>query len=117
MAVKNMNALHVQGETSEMKWEFSESLSGAGNGSTVIIPRGLNIGVMVTVIPGGGATAKAQLTTDSIEDVQVEAATVTWSDWDLGAVSSTMSDIGAPATAFRLVQVGTGTATIKAVAQ
>ena len=116
MAIIQMDKEGVQGETGEYAWEASESLAAAGNGSAIIMPRGI-AGASVTVISDGAASAKVQATTSKINDVTQEKATVKWVDWDAGAVLVNTQDYVMPCTAIRLVQAGAGATSILVHAQ
>lgn len=116
MAILSMTQVPVQGEASDLAWQASDALAGAGNGKAIIIPDGVNT-VAVTVVPSGGASAKVQATTDLINLVEQESASVVWVDWDAGLVSANTQDYCVPVTAIRLVQSGAGASTLSVRAQ
>jgi hypothetical protein len=115
MAILSMTQVPVQGEASELAWEAEDSLAGAGNGKAIIVPDGVNQLAVTLAITSG--SAKVQTTTDKINAVEQEKATVTWVDWDAGEVSATRADVCAPVTALRLVQTTAGATALKVRAQ
>ena len=83
-------------------WEYSEELTSAVNGDTVIIPEDVkNIAVTLVITAGSG---KVQTTTDLLDTV-LSGTGVTWVDWDKGLVSLTTQDTVFPVTAHRVVNV------------
>ena len=116
MSIARMERVPVDGEASELAWQYEDSLSGAGNGAAIIIPDGVNK-ISVTAIPAGGCSVKVQATTDKINDVEQEKATVDWVDWDIGLSATTAQDVSDPCTAIRLVQSGAGSSELKVRAQ
>jgi len=109
MAIINMTAAGVKGERDELKWEADQDLDAAGNGSAIILPRGIN-GASVTVVSDGAASAKVQASTSALADI--DKATAVWVDWDAGAVLVNTQDYVKPCTAIRLVQAGAGATSI-----
>lgn len=97
-----------------VSFETSISLAAAGNSAAVLIPNGVK-DIMVTVVPGGGATGKVQTSTDLV--YTVKEGSVTWVDWSAGAVAATTTGVCYPVTAIRLVQAGAGTAKLLVKAQ
>lgn len=95
--------------------EATLSLSSASNSDWILIPDSVQ-NICVTVIPGGGASAKVQTTTDPIATVK-NGSGITAIDWDAGLVSANTTDIFLPITAIRLVQSGAGTSKITMRAQ
>lgn len=116
MATKEMSVAPAKvGFDKEFAFEAEDSLAAASNGEWILIPKGVRR-ITVTVVPGGGATAKIQTSTDSIEIIK-SGTGITAVDWDAGAVSSTTQDVAYPVTAMRLVQIGAGFAKLSMRAQ
>ena len=81
--------------------EYTETITGAGNGVAVLLPIEIyGVAVTLQIISG---TAKVQSTTDSISNVQ--AGTAQWVDWPAGAVAVTTQDYARAVTALRAVCV------------
>ena len=117
MAIVNMTNVGVKGEKGQFAWEYEDDVSSVTEGDTIIIPGGV-VGIAVTLDIGAACTAKVQTTTDKIQDVINEKATVTWVDWDAGAVIADTQDYCKPVTAIRLVQtIGTNKTKMKLRAQ
>ena len=106
MAIKLMTKVGAEGERNEISWEYEDSKTGAGDGDTIIIPTGID-SIMITLVPSS-ANCKIQTTTDKLGDVQNDKSSVTWVDWPLGNVTSTVQDSLDPVTAIRQV-VNSGT--------
>jgi len=47
----------------------------------------------ISVFPGAGGTAKAQVSISPLSDIRIEAASVNWIDWALGDVAVDSSDV------------------------
>ena len=101
MSVSKMTKTRVsiEDEQAEFSWQFSESLSAPGNGSSVLIPNGA-IGVGVTLVISSGS-GKIQTTTDTLESVY--DGTCVWVDHPDGVVAATFQDYAQGVTAIRQV--------------
>ena len=106
MSIIQPTKVGVQGERDELEWEAEQSLTGAGNGSAIIFPRGIN-GASVTV-KTDGAQVSVESTTNSLKDVEQEKASVTWITWAKGVIVANDQDYVKPVTAIRLVQGNAG---------
>lgn len=116
MAYTNMDVAPVKdGGEKGFGFEYSESLSSAGNGVTVLIPDDIQ-NVTVHVLPAGGASGKVQFTLSDVSIVKIGIG-INWIDWDAGLVSSSETDVLFPVTAIRVVQSGAGTVDLEVRAQ
>lgn len=95
-------------------YEATVSLAAEGQSAAIIIPNGVR-DVMVTVTPGGGATASVQTSTDTL--YVVKESTTTWTNWGAGLVAATTTGVSYPVTAIRLNQAGAGTSKLMVKAQ
>lgn len=93
--------------------EYEETLSTAGNGSSVLIPAGAHNVTVTLSFEGEGASGKVQATTDPVQKVLDDEAT--WVDWPHGEVSDMTQDRTKSVTALRQVCVNPeSTLTIRA---
>ena len=83
---------------------YKEELSAPGNGAWIFIPAGAKAVVCTMSFPGGGS-GKVQTTTDPVLDVKDDVAGITAADWVDGTVMVTTSNVCAPVTAIRQVNV------------
>jgi hypothetical protein len=91
-------------------FEYSDTLSTAGDGDAVIIPTNIK-SIYVSVIPSTDS-CKVQMTTDLLADVEDDPDSVNWFDWSSGTVSSATIENLNPVTAIRQVNTnGTGSGT------
>ena len=115
MAYSEMSvAPALQNNARKFAFEYSETLVAPGNGTSILVPAGVAT-VSVQVDFSNNGTGKVQTTVSSV--AIVKAGTAIWGDWDAGTVSTHYEDVCVPVTAVRLVQVGTGSATISVRAQ
>jgi|WetSurMetagenome_2_1015567.scaffolds.fasta_scaffold13867_2 hypothetical protein len=113
MSVINMTRAGVI-NGNENVWEVEDSLASVTTGNIILIPGGI-IGLSITVSVGGGASAKAQYSTDTLNTIL--NGTPIWLDWPAGAVASNTADRCAPVSAIRLNQTVGGTSKLTARAQ
>jgi hypothetical protein len=111
---KDMQVSPAPGAGGTAAYELEVSLATAGNSEWVIVPRGTDT-VTITVVCTGGATAKIQTSTDTV--YTVKSGTPTPVDWGAGATTGPLTEYTIRVTAWRLVQIGAGTAKAKATAQ
>lgn len=113
MAIINYTAA-AQGSSISGKpiYEAEETLSGAGNGSTIMLADGQGPveSIIVSLIINSGE-GKLQTTASNVTDVKDDNAN--WVDWDQGSVTVTTTDVFYNVTAIRAVNVS-GTIKIEA---
>jgi hypothetical protein len=115
MGYVNMLAAPInEGDQKIVAWEYEQSLSGAGNGDSILIPDEVKQ-ITLTLSFATGATGRVEATTSSI--AKVKAGTAVWVAWDAGVVATTTQDALYPVTAIRAVQVATGTVKLEVRAQ
>jgi hypothetical protein len=114
MAIKNMTRAGVPTNRNEEVWEVEDSLSSVTTGNIILIPGGVK-NLSITVSVAAGASAKAQVSTDTLNTIM--NGSPIWIDWDAGAVSSNTADRCSPVTAIRLNQTVGGTSKITVRAQ
>ena len=102
--------------TGTYAFEYTISLSTPSTSAWVQVPAGVKA-VSVTLSLTGGATAKVQAATDSVYNIDTSSASVIGVDWNYGVCSTNKQDTAQSITAFRLVQISTGTATLYARSQ
>jgi hypothetical protein len=113
MSVINMTRAGVI-NGNENVWEIEDSLASVTTGNIILIPGGI-LGLSITVSVGGGASAKAQYSTDTLNTIL--NGTAIWTDWSAGAVSANTSERCAPISAIRLNQTIAGTSKLSVRAQ
>lgn len=108
MGYKEMNVANVKdgGDVKTKAFEYQETLTGAGNGESVLVPDDIR-NIVATVSFTAGAQGYIQATSDNIDTVKTGSPI--WVTWGAGQVSVTTQDVAIPPTALRMVQVGTGT--------
>lgn len=108
----NMDKVSGLGEKGINSWEYTDSLSGAGDGAYVLIPNWIRSVCVGLIISSG--TGSIQFTLSS--KAKVEAGTANWVTWDYGTVATTTTDVFYPCTAIRQVNA-TGTTVLEVIAR
>ena len=106
MAIVYMNDVSIaryipENQRNTLGYDYSEELSAAGNGDTVIIPETIT-GISVTLEVTAGA-GKIQASTTPVSEIIATEASAVWVDWDNGEVTATTQDRVSPVSALRVV--------------
>lgn len=97
-------------------YEYTISLSTPSTSGWIQVPGGIK-STSMTLTLTGGASAYVQTTTDNVYKIETASATVNGLTWNYGTVSTTKQDTAYSISAFRLIQISTGTATLATRAQ
>lgn len=116
MAFLQMKVAQINSESKDVTaWEFTYTLKGAGDGDWILIPDRIS-GVAVVVTFTGGASGKVQTAQGEVFEIKSGGGVI--DDWEKGVVSTQETDVLVTAVAaMRIVQIGTGTMTIRMRAQ
>lgn len=110
MAYVQMDVAPTQeGGTKEFAFEYSESLSTAGDSKIILIPDDIqNISV---IAKASGTTITVYTSTDLVSVVKSETG-ITWVAWYAGGVSTATAATFFPVTAIKATQAGAGSSKI-----
>jgi len=114
MAYTRMNV--VPDLYGQFSYQYTDSLSAAGSGKSILIPAGVHSVAVTAQAAGGGTSVIVYTSTDSLAVVEADSA-VTWIAWAAGAITTATASTFYPVTAIKIIQTGTGTSSITVRAQ
>ena len=117
MAIKYMNDVQINQYTPSRAidaYDYSDELTSASNGDTVIIPATIT-GITVTLEIDTG-NGKVQASTTPVNEILADENNAVWVDWDSGTVTVNTQDRVSPVSAIRQVN-GAGTTKLTLRAQ